>query len=182
MRWRLGLAGLMGAALLSGCTSRDAEVAACGVASSGDGTAWRGVEARLVLPSPSVASGSLTTATLVVHNKRDRAVDINTVGPLQAVLVRPGTREIVGGWFGAVGGYGQELRIDAGASAEVSVGIQALGCIPHSRADADPRQFPLRPGTYGVLSWLPIGGRDDSPNRIPAPDLLIAVVPSSGRA
>src|SRR3954447_9902212 len=177
MPFCIALAGVIGAALLSACASGNPEVDTCGVASTARRNTVPGVEARLVLPSATVASGSTTTATIELHNTTGRAVEINTVGPLSAVLVRPGTRDIVGGWFGAVGGFGQEVRIDAGGRGSVSVGVPALGCLPSSEPDADPRQFPLPPGTYTILSWLPIGDRDDSGNRITAPEVPITVVP-----
>lgn len=80
-----------------------------------------GLRFTLVLKSQSVRSGSTFTGSVVVSDSGPGTFFMDTGQPLQAVVVRKGTRQVVGVFSGAIGGTGYGRRLTAGQSESIGV-------------------------------------------------------------
>lgn len=81
------------------------------------GAKWpAGVTATLRFGRTSVASGSTLTGTVVLHDRGPTRMTVEPGQPLLAVLLRPGTRRVVGVYDMVVAGVGSGTTLRTGAS------------------------------------------------------------------
>ena len=80
-----------------------------------------GLRVTLDLSSQYVRSGSSFDAKVVVTNDESINFSMDTGQPLQAVIVRPGTRQVVGIYNGGIGGTGFGRRLSPGQSEAIPV-------------------------------------------------------------
>ena len=75
----------------------------------------------LRLNSSSVQSGSDFGGNVVITEAGSGTFNMDTGQPLQAVIVRKGTRQVVGVYSGGIGGTGLVKRLTAGESETIQV-------------------------------------------------------------
>jgi hypothetical protein len=80
-----------------------------------------GLAVSLRLTSRTVRSGSNFAGSVVVRNKGTGSFEMDTGQPMQAVVVRTGTRRVVGVYSGGIAGTGYGPRIEPGHSYRVNV-------------------------------------------------------------
>jgi hypothetical protein len=114
-----------------------------------------GVALDLALPSPTLASGSRVAAELIVSNRTNDEITIDTGQPLHAVIVLPDTRSVLGAYAGAVAGTGRHLRLGPGAADSLPVIVVAWGRGSGVHQSEHVHQD-LSPGTYGFVVSMPI--------------------------
>ena len=72
-----------------------------------------GLRLSLHLRMSRVRTGSMLSGTVLIHEDGPASFDMDTGQPLQAVVVRTGTRRVVGVYSGAIGGTGFARRVGA---------------------------------------------------------------------
>lgn len=80
-----------------------------------------GLHFTLSLTSQRVRSGSTFGGSVVVSNSGPGTFSMDPGQPLQAVVVRKGTRQVVGVFSGGIGGTGIAKRLTAGQSESIGV-------------------------------------------------------------
>lgn len=131
-------------------------------------TTLAGVELRVVLDAPDVATGENLEGRLVLSNRSDTPVPIQSGQPLVGVVVRPGTDEVVGCFSGAVAGTGWSAVLSPGDEASLRVVVGTASC----RLDAG---YLLPPGTYEAVVPLRLYGREGRPDVMVAPPVPITL-------
>lgn len=80
-----------------------------------------GLHLTLVVARDRLPSGSSFQGGVVVSEKGSGSIVMDTGQPLQAVIVRPGTRRVVGVFAGAIGGTGFGPRLHGGQPSTIPV-------------------------------------------------------------
>ncbi len=129
-----------------------------------------GLHLSLRLAQRSVRSAASFSASVVVSERGPTSFTIITGKPLEAVLVRLGTLQVVGIYDGAIAGTGYGLHLGAGQSST----MPAIGGT--ARCDGGLGSA-LPPGTYWVIVRLAPEGRSPSPSYL-TPAVPLRVTPS----
>jgi hypothetical protein len=80
-----------------------------------------GLHLSLQLPTPKIRSGSMFNPTVLVTETGPSTFSMDTGRPIQAVIVRTDTRQVVGVYGGAIGGTGYLVDLSAGQSRSIPV-------------------------------------------------------------
>jgi hypothetical protein len=105
----------------------------------------KGLTLSLHLNSNTVRSGDPLGGTLVLGDSGVSSFEMDTGQPVQAVVVRPGTHQVVGVYSGGIAGTGYAVRLDPGQSYQVAV-IGGTARCDGGIGSAVP------PGTYQILT------------------------------
>ncbi|MGO9965599.1 MAG: hypothetical protein ACLPUG_19515 [Acidimicrobiales bacterium] len=124
-----------------------------------------GLHLALRLEHGSVRSGANFFAAVVMSEGGPRSFTIDTGQPLVAVLVRPGTRRVVGVYSGAIAGGGDGLHVKPGRSSTIPV----IGGT--ARCDGGLGSA-LPPGTYQVIVRVAPEGPHQAPTWLTPPVAL----------
>ena len=81
----------------------------------------KGLTLSLHLRSKTVRSGDPLGGTLVVGYSGASSFEMDTGQPIEAVVVRPGTHQVVGVYGGGIAGTGYAVRLDPGQRSQVTV-------------------------------------------------------------
>ncbi|MGH8476966.1 MAG: hypothetical protein ACRER2_14560 [Methylococcales bacterium] len=104
-----------------------------------------GLKLRVVLDQPSVPSGADFKAKLVARNTGSTRIHREIEGdPLTAMIVRPGTRDIVGVHYGFIGGMGAAFRLAPGGQQQFAVQGGTASCDLQLG-------YAVPPGQYAVI-------------------------------
>jgi hypothetical protein len=103
-----------------------------------------GLHLALHLKARSVRSGANLSGKVVISESGPATFDVDTGQPLQAVVVRSGTRQVVGVFSGAIAGTGYGGRLSAGQS-------ETIGVIGGTNRCDGGIGSALPPGRYQVL-------------------------------
>jgi hypothetical protein len=122
----------------------------CGDLPAGSGPPT-GYTATLHLDSRRVTSGHNFSGVVSFRNTGDGRMQLNTGEPLQMEILKPGTRLIVGTYFGGIAGVGQGGALAPGES----YSIPAVGGT--ARCDGGLGSA-LPPGRYTVVAEVAGGG------------------------
>ena len=107
-------------------------------------TDMNGLVADLRLDDDALPAGDGTEGRVVFTNRGTGDVSFQTDDPLVAVVVRPGTTEIVGTYSGILAGVGAGGVLAPGETLEVGLLVGTASCIPANG-------YVLPPGEYEVL-------------------------------
>jgi hypothetical protein len=124
-----------------------------------------GLRLALRLEHGSVHFGADFFPTVVVSERGPRSFTMDTGEPLVAVLVRPGTRQVVGVYSGAIAGGGGGPHLKPGQSSTIS----AIGGT--ARCDGGLGSA-LPPGTYQVIVTVAPEGPHQTPAYLTPPVTL----------
>jgi hypothetical protein len=80
-----------------------------------------GLHLSLNLPAAAITSGSTFTPTVTVREDGPGTFTMDTGQPIEAVIVRPGTLQVVGVFSGAIAGTGFSVDLRAGESKTIPV-------------------------------------------------------------
>jgi len=122
-----------------------------------------GLRLELQLKHDSVRSGASFAATVIVSEHGPGDFSMDTGQPLSAVLVRPGTLQVVGIYGGGVGGTGYFTHL----TPEEASTIPVVGGT--ARCDGGLGSA-LPPGSYQVLVRVAPEGRHQSPAYLTPPE------------
>ncbi len=123
------------------------------------------IELSVHLDASEVASGENMAGKLVLHNRGDVPVPIDSGQPLVGMVVRPSTGEVVGGFSGAIAGVGWFAELYPGDEASLSVLVGTASCRPDIGYLLPAGQYeavvPLRPhrddtGRFDVVVAPPV--------------------------
>jgi len=109
--------------LIVGLTSYDGSPGrspTCGVVQASDPIPT-GLNITLDLQSPSIQSGSNFNGNVVISESGPGSFQMDTGQPVQAVVVVPGTRRVVGVYSGGIGGTGYVKDVSPGQSETINV-------------------------------------------------------------
>jgi hypothetical protein len=124
-----------------------------------------GLHLSLRLKQTVVRPGADFEGSVVISESGPGVFDMDTGEPLVAVVVRPGTRRVVGVYSGGIGGVGYALRLTAGKTGT----IQVLGGT--ARCDGGMGTA-LPPGRYQVVVQVFPEGQVHTPNYLTPPVTL----------
>jgi hypothetical protein len=125
-----------------------------------------GLHLSLRLKDATVRSGADFDATLVVSDSGPGTFAMDTGQPLVAVVVRAGTRQVVGVYSGLIAGTGHLVHLTPGQTGTVSVFGGTARC-DGGMGSALP------PGTYQVVVQVSPEGRIHTPNYLTPPVPLV---------
>jgi hypothetical protein len=121
-----------------------------------------GLHLVLQLKHNSVRSGAAFSATVIVDEHGPGRFTMDTGQPLVAVVVRPGTLQVVGVYSGGIAGTGYSLLLTPGKSGTITT----LGGT--ARCDGGLGSA-LPPGTYQVIVRVAPEGRHQYPAYLTPP-------------
>jgi hypothetical protein len=124
-----------------------------------------GLHLSLRLKHTVVRPGEGFFGTVVISEDGPGVFSMDLGAPLEAVVVKPGTRQVVGVFTGGIAGYGLSPRLTAGQTEA----IQVLGGT--ARCDGGLGTA-MPPGTYQVLVQVAPEGRVHTPNYLTPPVTL----------
>ena len=128
-----------------------------------------GLQLTLQLKHDSVRSAASFAATVIVSEHGPEDFSMDTGQPLSAVLVRPGTLQVVGIYSGGIAGTGYFTHLTPGKTST----IPAFGGT--ARCDGGLGSA-LPPGTYQVIVRVAPEGRHQSPAYL-TPPVTLRVTP-----
>ena len=124
-----------------------------------------GLHLALHLPSGSVRSGATFNGNAVVSESGPGSFAMDTGQPIQAVVVVPGTRRVVGVYSGGIAGTGYLVRVGPGQSETIPVSGGTTRC------DGGVGSA-LPPGNYQVIVQVAPETRLHSPAYLTPPVAL----------
>lgn len=130
----------------------------------------KGPQLSLHLDRTSVTSGSDFIGTVVIRELGPGRFSMNTGQPVEAVVVRAGTRKVVGVYSGVIGGTGYPVNLVRGQSRTVPV----IGGT--ARCDGGTGSA-LPAGKYGVIAQISDEGNGPSPDYL-TPQVPLGVLPA----
>jgi hypothetical protein len=130
-----------------------------------------GLHLALRLRSRTVRSGSMLTGNVVESESGPASFFMDTGQPLEAVVVRPGTRQVVGVLSGGIAGTGYGPRVGPGESGMVPV----VGGT--ARCDGGIGSA-LPPGRYQVVVRVAPESPPNSPDYL-TPPVALRVIPAT---
>jgi hypothetical protein len=131
----------------------------------------KGLGLSLHLDRPSVRSGSDFLGTVSIRELGPGRFSMDPGQPVEAVVVRTGTRKVVGVYSGVIGGTGYQVNLARGQSKTVAV----IGGT--ARCDGGTGSA-LPAGTYGVMVQISNEGNGPSPGYL-TPQVPLRVLPAS---
>jgi hypothetical protein len=88
----------------------------------------RGLSLSLHLKADTVRSGDVATGNVEITNRGTAPFFMDTGQPLQAVIVRPGSHQIVGAYTGGIAGTGYGMRLTKGQHENVPTFVGTARC------------------------------------------------------
>ncbi len=131
-----------------------------------------GLHLALRLRSRNVSSGSTLSGNVVETESGPASFFMDTGQPLEAVVVRPGTRQVVGVYSGVIAGTGYGPRLGPGESGTVPV----LGGT--ARCDGGIGSA-LPPGRYQVVVRVAPEAPPNTPDYLTPPVALRVIAPTT---
>jgi hypothetical protein len=107
----------------------------------------RGLHLTLKLDSSSMPAAGTETAKLIVREDQTTPLQMDPGNPIVAVIVKPGTRTVVGRFGGAIAGTGFAINLHDGQQATINTLVGAWRC------DGNPGST-IPPGTYAVRAGI----------------------------
>jgi hypothetical protein len=114
-----------------------------------------GLELTLTVQTPTISASQYGQATLTERNIGTKPVAIGSGQPVVGSIVKPGTKQVVGRFTGAIAGVGGGPNLAPGESGTVAVVFGGARC------DGGPGTA-LPPGTYGLRVALKQEGAEAS--------------------
>jgi hypothetical protein len=130
----------------------------------------KGLQLSLHFDHNAVVSGSSFHGTVLIKELGPGHFSMDTGQPVQAVIVRTGTRKVVGVYSAGIGGTGYRVNLARGQSRSVPV----IGGT--ARCDGGTGSA-LPAGTYGVMAEISEEGVGSSPRYL-TPELPLRVLPA----
>jgi hypothetical protein len=124
-----------------------------------------GLHLALRLGRTTMRADDSFNASLLVKNDGPKPLGMDPGEPIVALIVRPGTRTVVGTYSGPIGGTGLGLNLHDGQSHSVKTIVSGWRC------DGRPGST-LPPGRYGVLAGI---SSNEGPPQLLAPEAPLTI-------